>query len=300
MLMKYHLFATHSNPLLPQEIIKKSNKLIRGKCKISHYKDGEILVHLDEKVKDKKVFVLGSTYPPAENVLELIILINTLKENGAKEIVVLIPYFGYGKQDRIKYSGDAMSAKLMAEIIQLAGAKEIIALDLHSQLVKKYFANIINLNANQLLSSYFADINKEEYVVVAPDMGGVTRAKKFAKELGIKNVAIIEKSRPKIDESKVVKMTGKVKDKNCVIVDDLSQTGGTLIKGAKYLKTKGAKDVYVVLTHLVATGPVIKNLGKDRNIKKIVTTNSIDLPKKIYKSKKFEVKSCADVFIKNI
>jgi len=311
--MKYFLFPTHSNLGLAQKIISKSKHLTQGKCKITHYQDGEILVHINGQVKHKKVYVLGATFPPAENVLELIILINTLKENGARKVVALIPYFGYGKQDRKKYSGDAMSAKLMANIIELAGASEIIALDLHSQLVKKYFSKkITNLSANQLLAEYFLHCHCEErpeeatwqsrrklnndWTVIAPDKGGIKRAQAFAKHLKIKNIAYIEKFRPQIDQSKIVNLTGDVKGKNCIIVDDLSQTGGTLIEGAKFLKKKGAGDIYVVLTHLVATGPVVKNLNKEKNIKEIIITDSIKLPVGIRKNKKFGVVSCAELF----
>ena len=299
--MKYYLFATHSNPNLLNELVKKSNKLVRGKCKISHYKDGEILVHIDEKIKGQKVFVLGSTFPPAENVLELIILINTLRANGAKKIVALIPYFGYGKQDRIKYSGDAMSAKLMAKIIEDAGASEILALDLHSQRVAEYFkVKITELQAKTILAKALKKLQLKNLVVLAPDLGADERSKKFAKELGVKNLAAIKKHRPRVDEALVINLKGEIKNKNIIIVDDMSQTGGTLTKVADFLKAKGAKDIYVALTHLVATGPVVENLKREKNIKKIFTTNSIVSASDFKGDKKFEIISIAELFVKNI
>jgi len=285
---------------LAKELIKKAPCLAGGKCLISHYKDGEILVHIDENIKGKKVFVLGSTFPPAENMLELIILINTLKENGAKEIIVLMPYFGYGKQDKMKYSGDAMSAKLMANIINLAGADKIIALDLHSEMAGSYFKKLKHLSAVDTLAAYFKNIGLKKTVIISPDKGGIERAKRFASCLKIKKIVVIEKYRPKVDENKVIKIKGRVKGRNIIIVDDMTQTGGTLIESAKALKKEGAGDIYIALTHLVPTGPAIKNLEKDRNIKKIVVTDSIKLPPGLYKSKKFEIISCVDIFANNL
>ncbi|NMC51252.1 ribose-phosphate pyrophosphokinase [Candidatus Kuenenbacteria bacterium] len=303
--MSNFLFSTHSNEELVGEILQSANrrtkKIKKGRCLISHYKDGEILVHINENVRGKKVYVLGSTFSPAENMLELIILINTLKENGAKKIVALIPYFGYGKQDRIKYSGDAMSAKLMAKIIEDAGVDEIVALDLHSRQVAKYFrVKITELKARGLFIEKIKKLKLKDVVVLAPDLGADERSKNFADELGIKNLAAIEKIRPRVDEAKVTKFRGEVKNKTVVMVDDLSQTGGTLIQAAKTLKAKGAKDIYVVLTHLVATGPVVANLRREKNIKKIFTTNSIVSTKDFKKDKKFEVLTVAELFVKNI
>jgi len=298
--MKYFLFSTNSNPGLAMKLIKKVLCLAKGKCLISHYKDGEILVHIDENIKGKKVFVLGSTFPPAENMLELIILINTLKENGAKEIIVLMPYFGYGKQDKIKYSGDAMSAKLMANIIEFAGADKIIALDLHSEMAGSYFKRLKHISAVDILAAYFKDIGLKKIVIISPDKGGRQRAEQFAGNLGIKKIVVIKKYRPKVDENKVIKIKGQVRGRNIIIVDDMTQTGGTLIESVKALKKIGAADIYIALTHIVPTGPAIKNLEKERNIKKIVVTDSIRLPLKIYKSKKFKVISCVDVFVNNL
>ena len=298
--MKYFLFSTKSNPGLAMKLIEKAPFLAGGKCLISHYKDGEILVHIDENIKGKKVFVLGSTFPPAENTLELIILINTLKENGAKKIIVLMPYFGYGKQDKMKYSGDAMSAKLMANIIDLAGADKIIALDLHSEMAGSYFKKLKHLSAVDTLAAYFKNIGLKKTVIISQDKGGIERAKRFASCLKIKKIVVIEKYRPKVDENKVIKIKGRVKGRNIIIVDDMTQTGGTLIESAKALKKEGAGDIYIALTHLVPTGPAIKNLEKDRNIKKIVVTDSIKLPPGLYKSKKFEIISCVDIFANNL
>ena len=298
--MKYFLFSTKSNPGLAMKLIEKAPCLVEGKCLISHYKDGEILVHIDENIKGRKVFVLGSTFPPAENTLELIILINTLKENGAKKIIVLMPYFGYGKQDKMKYSGDAMSAKLMANIIDLAGADKIIALDLHSEMAGSYFKKLKHLSAVDTLAAYFKNIGLKKTVIISPDKGGIERAKRFASCLKIKKIVVIEKYRPKVDENKVIKIKGRVKGRNIIIVDDMTQTGGTLIESAKALKKEGAGDIYIALTHIVPTGPAIKNLEKEKNIKKIVVTDSIKLPPGLYKSKKFEIISCVDIFANNL
>lgn len=301
------LFYTGSNESLAKEIIKKSKGLKKGKCLITHYQDGEILVHINEKVKGKKVFVVGATFSPAENALELIILINTLKENGAKEIVAIIPYFGYGKQDRIKYPGDAMSAKLMAKIIEDAGASKIIALDLHSRLVEKHFHKPIkHLSAVPLLAKYFQSHylkNKttiKDWVVVAPDLGGVKRAREFAAVAGIKNITEIKKIRQRVDECQIIGMTGEINARNAVIVDDMTQTGGTLIAAATALKKHGAKKVIVMLTHLVHTGPAISNLRRDKFIDQIIFTDTTGYAKGIQKNKKFVMLSSAELFLNNI
>jgi len=301
--MKYFVFSTGSNPSLVKEIIKKSSHLKLGSVIIDRYQDGEIMVHLKEAVNGQRVYVLGSSFPPASNVLKLIILINTLKANGAKEIILLIPYFGYGKQDRVKYSGDALSAKLMVDVIRLAGVKKTIALDLHSQMVEKYFKNpLVHLNSYLLFATYFKKLIKvkDDWLVVAPDKGGEKRAQVIAQRLGYQKVTIINKVRPQVDRVKIISITGEVKNKHIIINDDMCQTGGTLIAAAKGLKALGAKDIYVSFTHLLPTGPAIANLLKDKNIKQVVFTNSVEIPKGMIKNKKFQQLSCASLFFKQI
>ncbi len=285
--MKKLIFATQSNKKLARKIAKEK-KFVLGKVKIGRFADGEISVFLKEKVKRKKVYVLGSTFPPAENALELLILINTLKENGAKKIIVIIPYFGYAKADHIDPPGSALTAKLMAQAIELAGADEVRVVNLHSKQGEKFFkVRLKHLSVMPLLADYFKKKKIKNLAIASPDLGGVKRAKEFAKELKNKDLIKIKKYRSAPDKAKVSEVVGEVKGKNVVIVDDMIQSGGTIIKAVRALKKQGAKDIYVAVAHLVFTGPSVALLNKEKNIKQVVLTNTISptikLPQKFKK-----------------
>lgn len=269
------IFTTTSNSKLAKSVASKSGIRL-GKCDISKFSDKEISILVKEKVKGKKVFCLGSSFPPADNLLELLILINTLKVNGAKKITAIIPYFGYSRSDYIYTPGASLNAKLMAEMVKLAGADKVIVVDLHSKNVEKFFTvPLARLSAMPILAEATRKMKIKDMAIASPDLGGVDRAKEFAKILGIKNIIKIEKCRPKPDQARVTKIEGDIKNKNVIIVDDMIQTGGTVINAAAALKKKGAKDIYVAATHMLYTGPAVANLLKTKNIKQVLATNTV-------------------------
>jgi len=270
--MKKLIFTTNSNPGLAKSITNLSN-LSLGKCEVKKFVDKEISVYVKEKVKGKSVYVLGSSFPPADNLIELLILIHTLKVSGAKKVTLIIPYFAYAKSD---HPSTSLSAKLMAEAIELAGANKIIAINLHSKEVEKFFKKPLkNLSVMHLLAQYFAKKNINNLAVASPDFGGVERAKEFAKALNIPDVITIKKQYSKLGKAKVVKISGEVKGKNIIIVDDMIQSGTTILKATEALKNRGAKNIYVAVAHLVSIGPSVPLLAKERGIKEVVITNTI-------------------------
>ncbi|MFC1623430.1 ribose-phosphate diphosphokinase [Patescibacteria group bacterium] len=285
--MKKLLFNTNSNPDLARTLTRRTELTI-GNCEIKKFADQEVSVYLKEDVTNQSVCVLGSTFPPADNILELLILIHTLKANRVKEIDLIIPYFAYAKADKVKPRGASMTAQLMTQAIELAGADKITAINLHSKLTEEFFTKPLeHLSATPLLAEYFKKSKFEKIAVASPDLGGVSRAQHFAKELGINEIIRIEKHRPAFDELEITQISGEVKGKNIVIVDDMTQSGGTLIKAAQALKKQGAKKIYVAITHLVSTGPCVSALEHERSIKKVITTDTIPSQKRL--SSKFEI-----------
>ncbi len=273
--MKKLIFYTNSNIALAKKVAIRSGLQI-GRADIKKFADGEISVLIKEKVKDKEIYVLGSSFPPADNLLELLILIHTLKVNGAKKIKLIIPYFGYAKADHIDPLGSTLAAKLMVKLIEQTGVDEIIAIDLHSILVEKFFKKpLIHLSAIPILADYFKKKRIKNLAIASPDFGGIKRANKFAKILKINQIITIKKYRPAFDMVKVQQILGEVKGKNIIIVDDMIQSGKTIIKAVQALKKKGAKDIYVAVSHLVFSGPSIPLLTKNKSIKQVVFTDSI-------------------------
>ena len=294
------IFTTNSNPGLAKSIIAKTDLLL-GKCEVKKFADKEVSIRIKENIKGKSVYVLGSSFPPADNLVELLILIHTLKANGTKKVSLIMPYFAYAKADHIDPPGMSLAAKLMVEIIELAGTDEITVIDLHSKQVEKFFKKPLkSLSAMALLASYFNKQKIDNLAVASPDLGGVSRAKQFAKVLGINKVITIEKYRPVFDKIKVIKVSGEVKGKNIIIVDDMIQSGGTIIKTARALKKQGAKNIYVAVTHLVFSGPSVPFLAKEKTIKQIVITDTIPTKNKLpSKFKKLSIASLLSETIKN-
>jgi len=279
--MKKLIFYTNSNIALAKKIANKSGLQI-GKADIKKFADGEISVLIKEKVKNKEIYVLASSFPPADNLLELLILIHTLKVNGAKKIKLIIPYFGYAKADHIDPPGASLAAKLMVKLIEQAGVDKIIAIDLHSKRVEKFFKKpLIHLSAIPILAEYFKKKRIKNLAIVSPDLGGVKRAEKFAKILKIDKIITIKKYRPSFDRVKIEKILGEVNKKNIIIVDDMIQSGKTIIKAVEALKKGGVKDIYVAVSHLVFSGPSVSLLAKNKNIKEIIFTDTISPTSKL-------------------
>lgn len=282
------LFATNSNPDLAKSLTE--NKLVLGKCQVGRYADGEVMIKLDTNVKNENILVLGSSNPPAENLVELLSLINTIKINGAAKVTAVIPYYGYAKSDHTDRPGFPVNARLFANFLKEAGADQVISVNLHSQAVESFFTiPLVHLSAMPLLANHFKTLNIPNLAVATPDQGGADRAKEFAQTLGIDKVIIVEKYRPTHDVAKVVKVIDGAKGKNIILADDMIQTGNTLLAAAKALKDLGALDIYVAATHLVYTGPPVANLSKSDLIKQVVVTNTIPTPKEVTLPEKFHV-----------
>lgn len=293
--MKKTIFATHSNLKLTQAIAKKAGYAM-GRADIKKFVDQEIYVHIKEDVKHKHVYVCGSTFPPADNVLELLILIHALKVNKAKKISFIIPYFAYAKSDHIDPPGMPLTAKLMVDMLEHAGVDETIAINLHSPRVEQFFTKkLTHLSAIPRLVDYFKHKHIANLAVASPDKGGISRAKEFARELDIKNIIAIKKYRPAFDKAKIIEISGDVMGKNVIIVDDMIQSGGTILKATRALKKQGAKDIYVAVTHLVFSGSSVPLLEQEPSIKQIIFTNTISTTEKL--PTKFKQLSVVDLIV---
>ena len=290
---KLKLFALHSNPELAKEIADYIG-IELSECTITKFADGEIGLNIPETVRGHHVFILQSTSNPVnEHYMELLIMIDALKRASAKTINVIMPYYGYCRQDRKALSRQPISAKLMADLLTVAGADKVIAMDLHAAQIQGFYnIPIDNFEANVVLVDYFKKNKVEDVVVVSPDHGGTTRARKFALNFNAP-IAIIDKRRPRPNVAEVMNIIGEVEDKNCIIVDDIVDTAGTIIAAATALKNAGAKKIYVVCTHGVLSGDATDRIYKS-DIDKLIITNSIRLDES-KKNDKITVLSIAKV-----
>jgi len=297
--MKELIFTTSSNPGLAESIASKANLLL-GKCEIKRFIDHEISIRIKGSVKNRNVYVLGSSFPPAENLLELLILINTLRINGVRKITAIIPYFGYGRSDNQYQPGTSINARLMARMIRLAGVQKVIAIDLHSSRVENFFSiPLSHISALSIFAKYIKKQKIKNYAVASPDKGGVDRARILAALLGIKKIIKLEKRRPAVEQVRVVHVSGNVKNKNIIVVDDMIQSGKTIMKAAKALKERGANNIYVAITHLACPQVSIKKIQRVKYIKKIIVTNTI--PQFLQRlPNKFEVLKIDNLVAKNI
>ncbi|MCB9498473.1 MAG: ribose-phosphate pyrophosphokinase [Bacillales bacterium] len=275
---KIKLFALSSNKELAQEIADKLEVPLSA-CEVTRFSDGEISVNIDETVRGHKVFVVQSTSSPVnENLMELLIFIDALKRASAKEINIVLPYYGYSRQDRKTQSRQPISAKLVADLLTVAGATRVISLDLHAAQIQGFFnIPIDNLTAMPLFQKYIRDDKIENAVIVSPDHGGANRARQLADAFHW-DIAIIDKRRPQPNVSEVMNIIGDVQDKNCIIIDDMIDTAGSVYNAAQALKKYGAHDVYVFATHAIFSGKAPERLSDLDLFKEVVVTNSIELP----------------------
>jgi ribose-phosphate pyrophosphokinase len=275
---KVKLFALSSNKALAQEIAKASN-IELSSAEVVRFADGEISVNIEDSVRGHDVFIIQSTSAPAnEHVMELLIMVDALKRASAKTITVLMPYYGYSRQDRKAKSRQPITAKLIADMLQIAGTDRVICIDLHAAQIQGFFnIPIDNFPASPLLADYFLYTKKlSNVVVVSPDHGGVTRARIFARILDAP-LAIIDKRRPEPNKAEVQNIIGDVSGKIAIMVDDIIDTAGTLVAAAQALIEAGAVKVYAAATHAVFSGPAIERLN-DSVICEIVVTDTIQLP----------------------
>jgi ribose-phosphate pyrophosphokinase len=272
----FKLLSGTSNRPLAEEI---SRQLGVDLCKVtvSRFADGEIFVRIDENVRGNDVFIVQSTNPPADNVMELLLLIDAARRASAARITVVMPYYGYARQDRKDQPRVAIAAKLLANMIQTAGAHRVLGLDFHQHQLQGFFdVPVDHLYARPVLVSHYRRKKLKDLVIVAPDVGSAKMARGFAKQLDA-TLAIIDKRRPKANVSEVVNVVGEVAGKDCLITDDMIDTAGTVAEAAKALKNLGANDVYICATHALFSGPARQRLA-DAPITEVTVTDTIWLP----------------------
>jgi len=287
------VLAGTSNPKLCQDIARNL-KLKLVNTNIKRFADDEIYVEINENIRGNSIFVIQSTSNPAnDNLMELLICIDALKRSSAKNITAVIPYFGYARQDRKVVPRTAISAKLVSDLITNAGANRILSVDLHAGQIQGFFnIPVDNLFATPIFARHIKkNIKLNNLICVAPDVGGVERTRALSRRLNT-GIAIIDKRRPAPGKSEVMNIVGDVKNKSCVIIDDIIDSGGTIVNATKALKDKGAKEVYVYITHAVLSGSAVDKIEKSQ-IKKLITTDTIDNSKKIKTSKRIGIISIA-------
>jgi ribose-phosphate pyrophosphokinase len=274
----FKFFTLNSNRQLAEEIACHLNCEL-GKSSVTRFSDGEIQINIDESVRGCDVYLVQSTSQPSnEHIMELLIMIDALKRASAKTINVVIPYYGYARQDRKARAREPITAKLIANLLETAGATRVIAMDLHAPQIQGFFdVPVDQLLGVPILSNYFEKKGLEDVVVVAPDNGGVRRARKMASRLDVP-IAFIDKRRPEPNVAEVMNIIGNTQGKNAIIIDDLIDTAGTLTLAANALIENGAKAVYACCTHPVLSGPAISRI-EGSPIKELVVTNTIQLPK---------------------
>ena len=273
------IFALNSNRPLAEKIATAVGVEL-GKSSVTQFSDGEIQVNIEESIRGSHVYVIQPTSSPVnDNLMELLIMIDALKRASAKTINVVMPYYGYARQDRKARAREPITAKLVANMIQKAGATRMLTLDLHAVQIQGFFdIPVDHLMGAPLIANYFLEkgIQGDDVVVVSPDHGGVTRARKLAEFLKAP-IAIIDKRRPKANVAEVMNIIGQVEGKTCVLIDDMIDTAGTITLAANALKEAGAVSVYASCTHPVLSGPALQRI-EDSAIERLVVTDSIYLP----------------------
>ena len=270
------IFSLTSNKKLTQEIVNILG-VEEGKILVNHFADGEILIEPQETVRGKHVFIIQSTCGPVnENLMEVLICLDAVRRASCKEVTCVMPYFGYARQDRKAKPRQPITARLVADLLQAAGADRVVAVDLHASQIQGFFKiPSDNLTAMDLLAQYFRKKKMGEVVVVSPDHGGVTRARKMADGIDDSTIAIVDKRRSQPNVAEAMNLIGDVRGKNCIIVDDLVDTGGSLLGCIKMLKDNGAKDIYCAAVHGVFSNGAIERIATS-GVKEFVVTNTTE------------------------
>lgn len=274
---KLKIFTGNANPALAREICDYLG-LPLGEAFVGRFNNGEVQIMIDESVRGKDVFIIQPTsYPVNDNLMELMVMADALKRASARHITAVVPYYGYARQDRKTRGREPITAKLVANLMQTSGITRLVTVDLHAGQIQGFFdVPVDHLYGASILAKYINEKNLEDAIVVSPDLGGVTRARDLADRIGAP-IAIIEKKRPEPGVAKVMNLIGDVKGKNCIIVDDIVDTAGSLVEGAKALEEFGAKSVTAAVTHAVLTDPASERIANS-NIKELIVTNTIPLP----------------------
>ncbi|MBQ1826650.1 MAG: ribose-phosphate pyrophosphokinase [Erysipelotrichaceae bacterium] len=271
------IFSLTSSKHLTEEIVKLLG-VREGNISVTHFADGEVIVEPQESVRGKHVFIVQSTCKPVnERLMEVLVCLDAVKRASCAEATVVIPYYGYARQDRKAKPRQPITSRLVADLLQAAGADRVVCIDLHATQIQGFFKiPTDNLTAVALMAQYFRKKKLENFVVVSPDHGGVTRARELAVGLGNAPIAIVDKRRSKPNEAEAMNLIGDVSGKDVIIVDDLVDTGGSLIGGMKMLIEKGAKDIYCCATHGVFSKNALENI-QNSPAKEFVVTNTIEL-----------------------
>jgi ribose-phosphate pyrophosphokinase len=296
---KIAVFSGNAHPELA-EAICKCLKIKLSDAFVGRFSEGEIRVKINDNVRGKDVFLVQPTCPPTnENLMELLIIIDAMKRASALRITAVVPYFGYARQDRKDQPRVPITAKLVANLLTVAGASRVLTMDLHAGQIQGFFdIPVDHLFAIGVFIEYFKKLNLNDLVIVSPDVGGIKMARAYAKRIGA-SLAIIDKRRESPDKTEAMHILGEVKGKNAIIVDDLIATGSSLFEGVHALKKAGAKHIYAAISHGILAGPAIERLDNCKDLKELIITNSIPLEgKKLHK--RIKVLSVAELLCEAI
>ena len=288
------LFSGNGNKTLSEAISKKLS-LKLGDSKVERFSDGEISVKIEENVRGMDVFLIQPTSPPAhENLMELVIMVDALKRSSASRITAVIPYYGYARQDRrVRSERVPISAKVVADILERSGIDRVLTVELHSEQIQGFFdIPVDNVYGTRIIHDDIIKQKLNDILIVSPDVGGVVRSRALAKVLDLSDLAIIDKRRDGDNQSEVMNVIGEVKGKDCVLVDDMVDSAGTLCNAAKALKERGARKVYAYIVHPVLSGDAIKKINKSK-LDQLVVTDTIPLSDSAKACKKIRVISLA-------
>jgi ribose-phosphate pyrophosphokinase len=272
----FRVLTGTANRPLAENIVKHLDTELT-KCTTSRFADGEVFARIDENVRGADVYIVQPTNPPAENIMELLLLIDAARRASAARITVVVPYFGYGRQDRKDQPRVAIGAKLMANMLTGAGADRLLAIDFHAHALQGFFdIPVDHLYAAPVLTAHYRKKNLKDLVVVAPDVGSAKMARGFAKRLDA-SLAIIDKRRPAANVAEVVNVVGEVEGRDCLLADDMIDTAGTVSESASALKKLGARDIYICATHALLSGPAVERL-RNAPVKEVTVTDTIAIP----------------------
>ncbi|MCL5030988.1 MAG: ribose-phosphate pyrophosphokinase [Bacteroidetes bacterium] len=292
----YKIFSGSSNLPLAEKIAQKL-EIPLGAIELKRFSDGEIWVKYGENIRGSDVFIIQSTNPPADNLIELLIMVDAAKRASAKRITAVIPYFGYSRQDRKDQPRVSISAKLVANLITVAGADRVMTMDLHASQIQGFFdIPFDHLYGSSVFSGRFDQL-KNNLVVVSPDVGGIKMARSYAKRLQA-DLVVIDKRRPKQNLAEVVHIIGNVENKDVLLVDDLIDTAGTFVGAIEALKSKGAQKIFGAITHPLLSGPAIERINKSQ-LTKLFVSDTISLHK-VDDTNKIEIISAAGIFAEAI
>ena len=271
------LFSGNGNPDLSKAIAKELGVGL-GNAKVTTFSDGEISISINENVRGKDVFLIQPTCAPASNnLLELIIMVDALRRSSAGRITAVIPYYGYARQDRrVRSERVPISAKVVADILERSGIDRVLTVELHSEQIQGFFdIPVDNVYGTKVMRDDIQKLNSDKHLIVSPDVGGVVRSRALGKVLGLSDLAIIDKRRDEANQSEVMNVIGEVKDKECIIVDDIADTAGTLCNAADALHKNGAKELFSYIVHGVLSGKAVDKISKS-SIKELVLTDTIE------------------------